>query len=151
MTITIIRYYNTINTTLYEGTKLPIELLLLKLKVRILMSRYSAKYHLHSCLQLRQFSKRRKVQTKISFWKQELFRLGHLELVLALAVGVDHSLSCFAVLPIKELKSLCKSVLRTILYTRRRGSPISFSEYGIESKRLKYRRDILVGQILWKI
>ena len=151
MTITIIRYYNTINTTLYEGTKLPIELLLLKLKILILMNRYSPKYHLHGCLQMRQFSKRRKVETKISFWEQELFRLWHLEVVLGLAVGVDHSLSCFAVLPIKELKSLCKSVLRTISYRRRRGSPISFSEYGTESKRLKYRRDILVGQILWKI
>ena len=106
MTITIIRYYNTINTTLYEGTKLPIELLLLKLKILILMNRYSPKYHLHICLQLRQFSKRRKVETKISFWEQELFRLGHLEVVLALAVGVDHSLSCFAILPVEELKSL---------------------------------------------
>ena len=101
-------------------------------------------------LWLRRHLERRQVQTDIWLRKQKLLRLWHLQVVLGLAVGIHNGTSSFPIPPIEHLKSFCNARFGE-LKKDGWGLPISFSEYGTESKRFKYLLwDDRVGQILLK-
>ena len=101
-------------------------------------------------LWLRRHLERRQVEAEIWFGKQQLLGFWHLQVVFRLAVGVHNGAACFPVSPVEHLKSFCKQGFGE-LKKMAGGLPISFSEYGTESKRFRYLLCVdRVGQILLK-